>query len=96
MQTVLQSPWDDVTAEGEVGLGLVPERAVAGEAACVAAGEAVWHCQVFPSAYVVSHKALTIMRTSGQHVLRAYVHTAACLSVLDSSMRNSQYAVYIQ
>jgi hypothetical protein len=36
-----QSPWDSVTAEGEVGLGLVPERAVAGEAACVAAGEAV-------------------------------------------------------
>jgi hypothetical protein len=30
---------DSVTAEGEVGLGLVPERAVAGEAACVAAGE---------------------------------------------------------
>lgn len=34
-----ESPWDDVAAEGEVGLGLVPEKAVAAEAACVAAGE---------------------------------------------------------
>jgi hypothetical protein len=39
-----QSPWDDVTPEGEVGLGLVPDKAIAGEAACVAAGEAVWRC----------------------------------------------------
>jgi hypothetical protein len=46
-----QSPWDDVTPEGELGLGLVPERAIAGEAACVAAGEAVWQ---FFCAYVVA------------------------------------------
>jgi hypothetical protein len=31
---------ESVSPEGEFGLGLVPERAVAGEAASVAAGEA--------------------------------------------------------
>jgi hypothetical protein len=37
-QQAADSPWDDVSPAGQVGLGLMPEKAVAGEAACVAAG----------------------------------------------------------
>jgi hypothetical protein len=38
-QQAAESPWDDVSPEGQVELGLVPERAIVGEAACVAAGK---------------------------------------------------------